>query len=163
MEEIPKPKFKPKGQSKEVLLELSKKGVEVVKEKAIISAYERKKIKEEQTRLRKEKVEMILKEKEKLEKGEPIEEPKEEEPKEEETPQEEEPKIKKEKKKRIVEVIEEIEEEESSSEEEEVIIRQVIKRVPKKREDLYDLSNQDLLKRKLYENTKKRLMNDLFN
>ena len=158
MEEIPKPKFKPKGQSKEVLLELSKKGVEVVKEKAIISAYERKKIKEEQTRLRKEKVEMILKEKEKLEKGEPIEEPKEEEP-----PQEEEPKIKKEKKKRIVEVIEEIEEEESSSEEEEVIIRRVIKRVPKKREDLYDLSNQDLLKRKLYENTKKRLMNDLFN
>ena len=141
MEEIPKPKFKPKGQSKEVLLELSKKGVEVVKEKAIISAYERKKIKEEQTRLRKEKVEMILKEKEKLEKGEPIEEPKEEEPKEEEPkeeepPQEEEPKIKKEKKKRIVEVIEEIEEEESSSEEEEVIIRRVIKRVPKKREDL---------------------------
>ena len=68
METIPRTKYKPQGQSKEVLLELGKKGVEVVKEKAIISAYERKKIKKEQTRLRKEKVAMILKEKERLKK-----------------------------------------------------------------------------------------------
>ena len=153
----------PRGHSKEVMAEMNIKAQEVKKEKSIITAYERNKIKEEKIRLRTEKVQMIKKENEKL--AQQQEEPKEEE--EEEPPQEEVKKEKKEKKKRIVEVIEEIEEEESSSEEEEVIIRRIIKKIPKKRveqndDKLYELNNQDLLKRKLYENTKKRLMNDLF-
>lgn len=162
-------KYKPKGQTRERMIEVSKIGNQVKKENALISNYEKQKEKEEQNRIKMEKLAIIYKEKERLEKAKEVPLQQEEELKQqEEVPQQqEEVPIKKEKKKRIKEIIEEVEEEESSSEEEEIIIKRIIKKVPKKKiepttNELYDLSNQDLLKRKLYENTKKRLMNDLF-
>ena len=80
MEGMPKTKGKARGkllcvsegQSNEVLLELSKKGEEAIKGKAIISAYERKKIKKEQTRLRRKKVAIILYKKRTIKEGKEV-------------------------------------------------------------------------------------------
>lgn len=79
-------------------------------------------------------------------------------------------KVKKEKKKKVVEVIEEIEAYDSSSSEEEVVVKRVIKKIPKKKpepsydnDDVYTISNRELLRQQFYEQSRRKLLSELFN
>ena len=61
--------------------------------------------------------------------------------------------------KKLIKVVEEVEEEE------EEVVEVVKKRIPKAKseDELYRLTNEEILRRKLYDDVKRRVMRDLFN
>ena len=63
--------------------------------------------------------------------------------------------------KKIIEIEEE--EEDDEEEEEEIIVKKIIKKQPAKPRDLYQLSNEDMLRRHLHQETKSRVLSNLFN
>lgn len=167
-----KPKSR-RGAPKEVLAEIGKKGNETKKKQGVITKFEKQQKREQieaKFKLVQEELAKREKQNEKPE-PEPVLEPTPEQSPEPEPPTPEpevEPmKVSKQRKQKVVEVVEEVEES-SSEEEEEVIIKKVIKKVPKKRpeeksiKELYQSSNEDMLRRKLFEDTRKRVMTDLF-
>ena len=156
---------RPKGQSKERMAELSKIANETKKMTAKIKHFDK------QTAKQNAKDEML----QKYEMIQQLEAQK-------NAPQEEETEVidkvplevpvadcktTKKKKIRVVEEIIEEEESESESEDEEIVIKQIIKKVPRKKkepstEELYALSNEDILKRRFYNARMKRVNTDLF-
>jgi hypothetical protein len=65
--------------------------------------------------------------------------------------------------KQIIVEQEENDDEEDEEEEEEIIVKKIIKKQPAKQKDLYQLSNEDMLRRELNKETKNRVLSNLFN
>lgn len=156
--EIEKP-VKPKRVLTEKELEARrnalKKAVEVKKELGMINKYEKNKEKEAKAKERKEKVAAIQSQKQITETNNVLPQ----------TPDTESQKERK-KKQKIVEKI--VYESETESEEEEVIEKVVIMKKPKKKkqdmtnDELIQLTNKELLQQRFYQDTKRRVMGDLF-
>jgi hypothetical protein len=157
------PKKTKRGQSKEHMAEISKIGNEMKKKKGAITAYEKAKKKKEIE----DKFAMIQNEISKQNSDPQIHD---EEPEAIPVTKQRPPPITK-KTKKVIEVVEESydEESEESEEEEEVIVRKIVKKKPSRHnsyqpdnEQLVQKSNIELLRQKLNQDMKKRLMSSLF-
>lgn len=175
-QEEPK-KTQRRGQSKEHMAEISKIGNEIKKKKGAITAYEKAKKKKEIE----DKFAMIQNEISKssgssgcpaglrpegAKQNSEISEP--EEPEITSITKQRPPPITK-KTKKVIEVVEESydeESEDSEEEEEEVVVRKIVKKKPSRyqpdNEQLVQKSNIELLRQKLNQDMKKRLMSSLF-
>jgi len=170
IQEEPKATKKSRKVSKEQLEVIQKKGLEQLRKQNEVNKYEKERKKKELN----EKYDMIQKEK----KAEQDAKEKEQQP----TPEPPKPKAKARRPiKKIIEVYEDDEddEEEEEEEEEEVIVKKVIKKKPapspapparrapaprreKSLPELYQLSNQEMLKRRLYHDIQRKVMAELF-
>ena len=165
IQEEPKATKKSRKVSKEQLEVIQKKGLEQLRKQNEVNKYEKERKKKELN----EKYDMIQKEK----KAEQDAKEKEQQP----TP--EPPKAKARRPiKKIIEVYEDDEDDEEEEEEEEVIVKKVIKKKPapapaparrapaprreKSLPELYQLSNQEMLKRRLYHDIQRKVMAELF-
>ena len=166
IQEEPKATKKSRKVSKEQLEVIQKKGLEQLRKQNEVNKYEKERKKKELN----EKYDMIQREKQ----AEQDAKEKEKEP----TP--EPPKAKAKARRPIKKIIEvyEDDEEEEEEEEEEVIVKKVIKKKPapapaparrapparreKSLPELYQLSNQEMLKRRLYHDKKRKVMAELF-
>ena len=166
IQEEPKATKKSRKVSKEQLEVIQKKGLEQLRKQNEVNKYEKERKKKELN----EKYDMIQKEKQaeqdaKEKEQQPIPEPPKAKPKARRP-------IKK-----IIEVYEDDEDDEEEEEEEEVIVKKVIKKKPapapparrgpparreKSLPELYQLSNQEMLKRRLYHDIQRKVMAELF-
>jgi len=166
IQEEPKATKKSRKVSKEQLEVIQKKGLEQLRKQNEVNKYEKERKKKELN----EKYEMIQREKQ----AEQDAKEKEQQP----TPEPPKPKAKARRPiKKIIEVYEDDEDdEEEEEEEEEVIVKKVVKKKPapaparrapaprreKSLPELYQLSNQEMLKRRLYHDIQRKVMAELF-